>query len=180
MSDFKIKVACEVPFVNLDGTCNIKIGNKYCKIDLKDNMNIEELIEDSLIEIAKNTFADTDNGSFDRLLEIGLNLDYKKEDFIRMIIHSIKQNKVLMCNYRGIGKSHFLNEVAKCFGLPIVAKYKSNLSYDKNIDIYRVKDIVDGIDFRTLLVDDLALAEVQELRDKGFRVVGFVRNELFY
>lgn len=159
----------------------MKIGDKLTKIDIKKMYpDIEKLIEDLLIEIAEKTFIDIKYESCNRLLDIGLNLDYEKEDFIRMVIHSIKQNKVLMCDYRAIGKSSFLSEVAKYFKIPIVARCKTNLSYDKNIKVYKISDIKDGVNTTTLLADDITLADVRQLRDKGFKVIGFIINEKFY
>lgn len=179
MADCRMKVDF-IPFVNLDGTCNMRIGNTICKVKMKEDANIKELIKNLLTEIANESFIDTSDELNGRVINFSLEETYNKNEFINDILYAFDSKCTLMTQFRGIGKSTFLYNVAKAFNIPIITGYyKKNESYNGYENVYKVNE-VRSMKSCLLLVDDASLNDIHELRDMGFEVIGFVRDKKFY
>lgn len=179
MADFKIKVDF-VPYVNLDGTCNMKIGNTAFKVNIKEDTNIKEVIKNILTEIANESFIDTSDELNCKVINLALEEIYNKNEFINDILYAFDSKCTLMTQFRGIGKSTFLYNVAKAFSMPIITGYcKNNESYNGYENVYKVNE-VRGMESCLLLVDEVSLNDIHELRNRGFEVIGFCRYEKFY
>lgn len=178
MTDFNIKLSCEVPFVNLDGTCNIRMGDKIYKIDISND--VKNLIDNYLREVAIDSFIDTTDELNGKIIDSSLEEVYNKTDFIELLLYAIKNKKVLMTGFRGIGKSTFITKVAESFKLPIVTgTFKKAECYNGYSDIFKVYEIKEEQPC-TILADELSYEDVIGLRKLGFEVIGFIRNQKCY
>lgn len=178
MIDLKMKVSFES--FNLDGTVNIKMNDKLCIIDLhKIYDDIDEKIENEIKILLDDCIVSNEHVS---RLGIAENFGYNKDKFINDFIKAMKEDKTLVCSYRGIGKSFFIEKLARKFDLPIISKGRTDLLYCGYEKVYRNGSDLKGIltEYNTVLVDDVSIEYINELRKIGLKVVGFARVPYFY
>ena len=114
------------------------------------------------------------------------NANYIREKFINEFIKSISQEKVLVTNFRGVGVTSFLKEVAKKFDLPLLVA-SGNLMNDikKEYDnVYRVRDMEDvsrirGLNNKFIICDNLKVDIINKLREYDFVPIGICQNVMF-
>lgn len=156
-----VTIKCKSEF-NLNGKVYLIINNK--KYEIKDeNINIKELIRSKIKDILDSNIYPTNDFDFNKDMED--------------LIEALMTDKVKMLNYRGIGKSTFLRELSKEFNIPIITS--SSVSARNFENGYSIHDTrwLNKIDSDTILVDDITIKEVYDLRNKGFKVSGIVKHE---
>lgn len=114
------------------------------------------------------------------------NANYIREKFINEFIKSIAQEKVLITNFRGVGVTSFLKEIAKEFKLPLLVTSGTLMNdikkeYD---DVHRVRFMEDvlnmrGLNSKFIICDNLKVDIINKLRECGFIPIGICQNVMF-
>lgn len=144
--------------------------------------NYEELIR----EIGKHQLLSSSyNGRRMQIHKDGYiqNANYIREKFINEFLKSIAQEKVFLTNFRGIGVTSFLKEIAKEFKLPLLVA-SSNLMTDikkEYDDVHRVRFIEDVLNMRGLnsnfiICDNLKVDIINKLREYRYIPIGICQE----
>lgn len=108
--------------------------------------------------------------------------DINRKEFVSGLVYCITHNKVMHLTddkwHRGIGKTHFINEISKTFKIPVIYRLKTSkrLHENKVFKSYLLSEI-EEVNPCTVLVDDLiSIQDINKLRKLGFEVIGFTRS----
>lgn len=133
-----------------------------------------EINEEVIKEIAKhNLLSSNYNGRRIQIFSDGyiLNSNYIKDKFVDEFIGSLHQEKILITNFRGIGVTSFLKEIAKTFNLPLIVasnNQKEEIKKEYN-NVYKVRNIEDlyqlrGLNSRYIICDNIKIDLINKLR----------------
>lgn len=145
--------------------------------------------EEPIREIGKHQLLSSNyNGRRMQIYKDGYiqNANYIRERFINEFLKSIAQEKVFLTNFRGIGVTSFLKDIAKEFKLPLLVA-SSNLMTDikKEYDnVYKVRNIEDtecirGLNSKFIICDNLKIDIINKLREYNFVPIGICQNVMF-
>lgn len=114
------------------------------------------------------------------------NANYIREKFINEFLKSIAQEKVMITNFRGVGVTSFLKEIAIKFDLPLLVRSsnmttKINKEYD---NVHRVRAMEDaeqikGLNGKFIICDNLDVDIINKLREYDFIPIGICQNVMF-
>lgn len=114
------------------------------------------------------------------------NANYIRERFINEFIKSIAQEKVLITNFRGIGVTSFLKEIAIKFDLPLLVTSGNMMIEIKKEyhNVHRVENMenaerIRGLNSKFIICDNLKIDIINKLREYDFVPIGICQNVMF-
>lgn len=145
--------------------------------------------EEPIKEIGKHQLlSSTYNGRRVQIYKDGYvqNANYIREKFINEFIKSIAQEKVLITNFRGIGVTSFLKEIAMKFNLPLLVNSGNMMNEIKKeyTNVYRVRNMEDaerirGLNSKFIICDNLHVDIINKLREYDFIPIGVCQNVIY-
>lgn len=145
--------------------------------------------EESIREIGKHQLLSSNyNGRRIQIYSDGYiqNANYIRERFINEFLKSIAQEKVLITNFRGIGVTSFLKEIAIKFDLPLLVTSGNMMTEIKKEyhNVHRVRNMEDaerikGLNSKFIICDNLHVDIINKLREYDFIPIGICQNIMY-